>query len=71
MEGLDNLFKYFYYLICDIAKWIFAIRMATNILKSSESADIQGMIRILIAGGASYGALYMVVNILDSVKAAL
>ena len=68
MEALDNVFKIFFYGVCDVAKWIFAIKMATNIIKHSESADIKSIINDLISGGFSYGALYSIISILDSVK---
>lgn len=68
MGQLDDLFKMFYYGICDIGKWIFAIRMATGIIKSAESFDMQSTIKILIGGGFSYGALYSIISVLDAVQ---
>lgn len=68
MQALDNVFKIFFYSVCDIAKWIFAIKMASNIIKHAESSDLQSIIKDLITGGFAYGALYSIVSILDSVK---
>lgn len=70
MEGLDKVFKLFFYSMCDAAKWIFAIRMASNVIKSSESADYNGVFKSLMSGGISYGALYSIIMVLDSIKSA-
>jgi hypothetical protein len=59
----------FYYQICDISKWIFAIRMASEIIKSSNSANIQGIVQSLVNGGFSYASLYAIIDILDAVQA--
>lgn len=68
MNNLDDVFKMFYYSICDMAKWIFAIRMASEIIKDSNNSDIQGILRSVINGGVSYGALYAIISILDAVQ---
>lgn len=68
MQALDGVFKDFFYMVCSSAKWIFAIKMATSIIKQSDGQDIEGIIKTLISGGFSYGALYSVVSVLDSIK---
>lgn len=69
MSALDNVFKLFFYSVCDIAKWIFAVKMASGIIKHAESADIQSIMKDLITGGFAYGSLYAIISILDAVKA--
>lgn len=68
MDQLDGIFKMMYYSICDIAKWIFAIKMASDIIKDGNNSDIQGVIKSVIHGGLSYGCLYAIVNVLDAVQ---
>lgn len=68
MDALDDVFKMFFYSMCDIAKYIIAIRMATNLIKQGESSDLQGIIKTLLNGSFTYGALYSVLSILDAVK---
>jgi hypothetical protein len=68
MDALDSVFKMFFYSLCNIAKWIFAIKMATNVIKDFEASNFRNMIQNLMMGGFAYGALYSIVTILDSVK---
>lgn len=68
MDALDNIFKMFFYSICDVAKWLFAIKMATNIIKDFEATNFRDMVQDLLMGGFAYGALYSIVGILDAVK---
>lgn len=68
MEALDGVLKTFYYGICDMAKWLFAIKMASNLIKNMENCDIKTTIMDLANGAFSYGALYAIVGILDAVK---
>ena len=68
MDALDNVLKIFYYSLCDAAKWIFAIKMATGILKDIENFDLRNAITHLLHGGFAYGSLYSIVSILDAVK---
>lgn len=69
MDALDMVFKTFYYQICDIAKWIFAIKMASDIIKNGNNGDMSGVIKTLIGGGIGYASLYAVISVLDSVQA--
>lgn len=68
MDKLDEVFKMFYYAICDMAKWVFAIRMASDIIKNGNESDIQGILKSVIQGGISYGALYSIVSVLESIQ---
>lgn len=70
MDQLDAIMQTFYYQICDVAKWLFAIRIASDIIKNANNGDVVSSIKTLINGGAAYGALYSVVSVLDSVQAA-
>lgn len=68
MEQLDKVFELFFYSLCDVAKWIFAIKMATNLIKDFEANNTRTMIQNLVTGGFAYGALYSIIKILDSVE---
>lgn len=68
MEALDGVLKMFYYGLCDAAKWLFAFKMATNLIKDYESSNLRDMIQDLMTGAFAYGALFSIVEILDSVK---
>jgi len=68
MGELDSVFKLFFYGICDVARWIFAIKMATNVIKDYESSNFRDMIQNLMLGAFAYASLYSIVDILDSVK---
>lgn len=70
MEELNLVLKTLYNGICDIAMWIFAIRMVADVLKNGTNSDIEGTIKTLINGGVSYGSLYAIVNVLEGVKEA-
>lgn len=68
MEGLDSLFKTFYGYLTDIAYYIIAIKMATNIIKDYEASNWRDMFQDLIGGGFAFGALLSILKILDAVK---
>lgn len=70
MSELNEVLKMLYDGICDIAMWIFAIRMVADILKAGTNSDIEGTIKTLINGGVSYGSLYAIVEVLNGVKTA-
>lgn len=69
MDQLDTIFKLFYYQICNIAKWIFAIKMASEIIKNNNNGDMAGSIKTLINGGIAYASLYAIISILDTIQA--
>lgn len=68
MNQLDEVFKMFFYSICDMAKWVFAVKMASDIIKNGNNNDVEGIIKSLIYGGIGYGCLYAVVGVLDSIQ---
>lgn len=68
MGALDNVFKIFFYSICDVAKWIIAIKMATNVIKGFESSNLRDIIQDVLTGAFAYGVLYSIIDILDAVK---
>jgi hypothetical protein len=68
MDALDNVFEMFFYSLCNIAKWLFAIKMATNVIKDFEASNFRDMIQNLMVGGFAYGALFSIIKILDAVK---
>jgi hypothetical protein len=69
MNQLDEIFKMFFYSFCDLAKWVFAIKMASDIIKNGNNSDVEGIIKSLMNGGISYGCLYAIVEVLDSIQA--
>jgi hypothetical protein len=68
MDQLDKVFEMFFYSLCNVAKWIFAIKMATNLIKDFEANNVRNLIQNLVTGGFAYGALYSIIKILDSVE---
>lgn len=69
MDGLNAVFENFYYQFCEVAKWIFAIKMGSDIVKSGTNGEFDDLFRGVFAGGVGYGCLYSIVKILDSVQA--
>jgi len=68
IDQLDEVFKLMYLSICDIGKWIFAIKMASDIINNGNNGDIQGIIHGILNGAFGYGSLYAIVGILDAVQ---
>lgn len=68
LKELDDVFKTLYYTICSIAKWIFAAKMVSQLIKQGEVADIQGSIKVLINGAFSYGTLYAIISVLELIQ---
>lgn len=68
MDNLNSVLETFFYQFCDIAKWIFAIRMASDIIKRGNDGDIEGIIKGILYGSVGYGGLYSLVGILDSIQ---
>jgi len=68
MDALDTLLETFFYQFCSIAKWIFAIRIASDIIKRGNDGDIEGLIKSVLTGCIGYGCLYAVVGVLNSVQ---
>ena len=71
MGDLNNVFNMLYLGFCDLAKAIFAIKMAIDILKHGTDGDLEGSIRSLFSGAVGYGALYSVDYILTAVQNAV
>lgn len=66
--NIDNLFKLFFNSLCHVAKYIIAIKMATNIMKDYEAGNFRDMIQDFIGGGFAFGALMSIIEFLDSVS---
>lgn len=70
MNEVDVLFESFFYDFCSLAKWIFAIKMVSDVLKKATCSDTEGVIRSLLNGVVGYSSLYFIVKILDRVELA-
>ena len=70
MEKLDALFKSFYFGFADVAKWIFCIKIARDIIKNMESSDIHGVLKSLMNGSAGYACIYAANTVLESIQQA-
>lgn len=68
MDGLNVLFEKFFYQFCDIAKWIFAFRMASDAIKKGNESDFQGALKAIGSGCMGYGCLYSIVYFLNLVQ---
>jgi hypothetical protein len=68
MDNLNNVLEMFFYQFCGMAKWVFAIRIASDVIKKGNDGDIEGTIKSVISGGLGYGSLYAIVNVLNSVQ---
>jgi len=69
MDGLNAVFETFFYKFCIIAKWIFAFRMISDVIKRGNDSDFQGALKAVAAGLFGYGCLYSIVYLLDLVQA--
>jgi hypothetical protein len=68
LDKINGLLELYFYGFCRIAKWIFAFRIASDIIKNGSNNDWQGTVRSLLNGSISYAALYSIVTVLDSVQ---
>jgi hypothetical protein len=68
MDSLNAVFEKFFYQFCDIAKWIFAFRMASDAIKRGNESDFMGALKSIGNGGLGYGCLYAIVYVLDLVQ---
>ncbi|HEX3078223.1 MAG TPA: hypothetical protein VHQ24_15290 [Lachnospiraceae bacterium] len=68
MNEIDAVLKTFYFSLCDIAKWIFAIKMLNEVIKNGNNNDLEGTIKSIINGALSYACIYSIVSILESVQ---
>ena len=68
MENLNAVLEMIFLQFCNVAKYIFAIRIASDVIKRSNENDIQGVIHAVISGGIGYGCLYAITSVLDAVQ---
>jgi len=68
MEGLNAVFEGFFYKFCDVAKWIFAFRMASDVIKKSNEGNFMGALKSIGSGGLAYGCLYSIVYVLNLIQ---
>lgn len=68
MDNLNSVLETFFYQFCGIAKWVFLIRIASDIIKRGNEGDIEGIIKSLLSGVIGYGSLYSIAGVLDSVQ---
>jgi hypothetical protein len=68
MDKINGVLEMFFYQFCSMAKWVFAIRMASDSIKRGNDSDIEGIIKSVINGGVGYGSLYAIVSILNAVQ---
>jgi phage gp36-like protein len=68
MNNLNAVLELIFFQFCSVAKYIFAIRIASDVIKKSNENDIQGIIHAVISGGIGYGCLYSIVSVLDAVQ---
>jgi len=68
MDGLNTVFEKFFYQFCDVAKWIFAFRMASDVIKKGNESDFMGALKSIGSGGLGYGCLYSIVYVLNLIQ---
>lgn len=69
MDALDNLLKWAFYGFCNnIAKWIYAIKIASDVIKRSNEGDFMSVLKAVGTGCISYGCLYCIVYFLEMVQ---
>lgn len=68
MDVLDGILKNFFYQFCNIAKWVFAFRMASDVIKRGNEGDYQAALKAIANGSIGYGCLYSIVYFLDLVQ---
>lgn len=68
MDKLDLVLQNFFYQFCDIAKWVFAFRMASDAIKRGNESDFMGALKAIGNGGIGYGCLYSIVYILNLIQ---
>jgi phage gp36-like protein len=71
VDQLDKLLETFFYQFCNIAKWIFAFRMASDIIKRGNESDFQGALKSVANGCIGYGCLYSIVYFLNMIQGAI
>jgi hypothetical protein len=71
LGDLNEVFQKFFYQFCDIAKWIFAFRMASDVIKRGNESDFMGALKSIGGGGLGYGCLYSIVYVLNTVQSTI
>jgi hypothetical protein len=71
MDKLNSVFETFFYQFCDVSKWIFAFRIASDVIKKGNESDFQGALKAVGNGGLGYGCLYSIVYILNTVQSTI
>lgn len=70
MHNLNVMLEGLFYQFCEVAKWIFVFRIASDGIKKANSGDIDGVLHSVLHGTIGYGSLYLSVGILDAVQTA-
>lgn len=71
MDNLNAVLEGFFYKFCDIAKWVFAFRMASDAIKRGNEGDFMGALKAIGNGGLGYGCLYSIVYVLNLIQSAV
>lgn len=71
MDHLNTVLEGFFYKFCDVAKWVFAFRMASDAIKKGNESDFMGAIKAIGSGGLGYGTLYSIVYVLNLIQDAV
>ncbi len=68
MDALNVLLEGLFFRFCTVAKWIFAFRVVSDVIKRGNESDLQGLLKAVGAGAVGYGTLYSIVYILNLVE---
>lgn len=71
MEALDTILQNFFNQFCNIAKWVFAFRMASDVIKRGNEGDWQSALKAMGNGLIGYGCLYSIVYFLNLVQSTI
>lgn len=71
MDGLNAVMENIFFKFCDVAKWIFAFRMVSDMIKKGNDSDYIGSLKAIGAGCFGYGCLYSIVYILNLVQSTI
>lgn len=70
LTQLDSLFSTFYFQFIHIAKWLFIMKCASDIIKkTNDGCGLQDTVRCCFSYAIGYGLLYGLVDIMESVEA--
>lgn len=71
MDQLNGVLENFFYQFCDIAKWVFAFRMASDAIRKGNESDFMGALKAIGNGGIGYGCMYSIVYVLNLIQDAV